>query len=247
MVKKSKDAGASLSTKAENADAKAGDLANLKKKIIVRFAAAPIAMALLLFLPAGTFDYWQAWVFCAVLFIPMTLLIAYFLKTDPELLARRIKMKEKESTQKNLMMLSIPVFLIAIMLPGLDRRFGWSSVPFEIVIAADIVIFLGYLLFFLVLRENHYAARTVEVEKGQKVISTGPYSVVRHPMYVSMFMIWLLTPLALGSYWAVIPFLIILPVIVLRILNEEQVLRRDLPGYNEYCEKTRYRLVPFVW
>ena len=223
------------------------DSAGLRKKILIRFLAAPIVLGLFLFVPAGTFDYWQAWVYCAVLFIPMFFLIAYFLTKDPKVLERRIKMKEKENRQKSLVMLSGIVFFISILLPGLDRRFGWSAVPFEIAIAADVVIFLGYLLFFLVLRENHYASRVIEIQTGQKVISTGPYSIVRHPMYVAVLLIWLFTPVALGSYWALVPFLSLPLVLFFRILNEEDVLKREFPGYAEYCQRTKYRLVPFVW
>ena len=137
--------------------------------------------------------------------------------------------------------------LIGFSLPGLDFRFGWSEVPVTVVLAADGIIFLGYLIFSLTLRENSYASRVVEVEKEQTVISTGPYAIVRHPMYLGILLIYLFTPIALGSYLAVSVFFLFVPLLVYRIRNEEEVLVRELPGYSEYRKKTRYRLIPFVW
>ncbi len=219
----------------------------LKKKAVLLYAAALLVIGLALFLPAGTLDYWQAWVYIAIVFVPVIFVGLYFLKNDSEFLARRFKTREKEAKQKLIQKAGIPIFIIGFLLPGLDRRFGWSNVPFEFIVAADILVFLGYLLIFLVFRENSYAGRTVRVEKGQKVISTGPYSVIRHPMYIGVLFMYLATPIALGSYVAVLPFLLIIPMLVFRILNEEEVLRRELPGYKEYCKKVRYRLIPFIW
>jgi protein-S-isoprenylcysteine O-methyltransferase Ste14 len=220
---------------------------DITKKALLLFLAALAAVSIMFFLPAGTLDYWQAWVYIAIVFIPAAFVIIYFLRSDPEFLERRLRAREKEAKQRLIVKLGGVVFLIGFLIPGLDRRFGWSSVPPGLALAADIVVLLSYFLVFLVFRENSYAGRTVEVEKGQKVISSGLYSVVRHPMYLGTIAMYTATPIALGSYWALPAFLLIVPVLILRILNEEEVLRRELPGYKEYCAKTRYRLVPFVW
>ena len=219
----------------------------LTKKIVLIWAAAIIVVGIVLFVPAGTLDYWQAWAYMAILFVPASFVVMYFLKKDPEFLERRLRTKEKEARQGAIIAMATVVFIIGFLIPGLDYRFGWSEIPLEIVLAADVFVFLGYGLIFLVFKENSYAGRTVQVDKGQKVISTGPYSFVRHPMYVGTLIMYLATPIALGSYIAAPLFLLLIPAIVLRILNEEEVLRRDLPGYKEYCKKTRYRLVPFIW
>jgi len=221
--------------------------APINKKAPLLFAAALVVLSLMFFLPAGTLDYWQAWAYLAIVFIPAFFVVAYFLKNDPEFLERRMKFKEREAKQQTVIKLSGILFLRGFLVPGVDRRFGWSGVPLEFVIAADAVVLLAYLFIFLVFRENSYAGRTIEVISGQKVISSGPYSSIRHPMYLGVFLMYAATPIALGSYWALPPFLLILPILILRILNEEEVLRRDLPGYAEYCDKTPYRLLPFVW
>ncbi len=217
----------------------------------IRFSALFIASALVisafLFLPAGTPDYWQAWAYLAVVLSPAAVVIVYFMGKDPAFLERRLRTREKEAEQALIMKLALPVFVIAFLIPGLDRRFGWSAVPAEISIAADALVFLAYIFIFFVFRENSYAGRTVQVDEGQKVISSGPYSVVRHPMYLGQIAMYVATPLALGSYLALPVFLLMIPVFVFRIINEEKVLRRDLRGYKEYCMKTRYRLIPFVW
>ncbi len=222
-------------------------LHELKMKIILAYLAMLLVFVIFFFLPAGTFDYWQAWAYIAALFFPASIIVLYFLKNDPEFLERRLKMKEKEAKQRFVQKAWVLVFIIGFIIPGLDRRFGWSNMPFEIPLIADALVLIGYFLVFLVFKENSYAGRTIRVEKGQKVISTGPYSVMRHPMYVGMLILLLATPLALGSYWAVLPFLFMPAILIYRILNEEEVLRRELPGYVEYCEKVRWRLVPFVW
>lgn len=211
------------------------------------YLAGPLVLGMMLFGPAGTFDYWQAWAYMAVLFVPMALVVAYFLKTDPQFLERRMRTKEKEARQGLIVKAGAAIFLVGFLVPGLDRRFGWSEASPEIVLAADAIVFIGYALIFIVFRENSYAGRTVQVDKGQKVITTGPYSIIRHPMYFGTLLMYLATPVALGSFIAVPFFLPFIPMIVLRILNEEEVLRRDLPGYAAYCEKTRYRLLPFIW
>jgi len=206
----------------------------------------PLLLAMF-FLPAGTFAYWEAWVYLTVLLIPMFLVLIYLLKNDPELLARRMRMREKETEQKLITKFSYVYFLLAFLLPGFDKRFEWSNVPVAVVIVADILVLLGYGVFFLVLRENRYASRIIEVEQEQKVISSGPYAIVRHPMYLGVSLMYILSPLALGSYWAMIPSLLIIPLLVARIRNEESVLGRELKGYQEYMQKTKYRLIPGIW
>jgi protein-S-isoprenylcysteine O-methyltransferase Ste14 len=223
------------------------DMPELKKLVILRFIMAPIFMGLMLFLPAGSLDYWQAWIYCGVLIIPMSLVVFYFIKKDPELLERRMRLKEKEEQQKTIVKLGIIIFFIGFIIPGLDYRYHWSNVPVYLVIVANTIVLSGYIFVFLVLRENSYASRIIEVEKGQKVITTGPYGIVRHPMYLGILVMYLFTPLALGSYWAVIFFLPLIPLLVSRLLNEEEMLLRELPGYEEYCQKTRFHLIPYIW
>ncbi len=223
------------------------NISTLKKKVILRLAMLPIFLGLLLFLPAGTFRFWEAWIYCIILVILSTFATIYFLKRSPGLVARRMKSKEKEKEQKIIVMFSSAVLLIGFITSGLDHRFHWSEVPVYLVIAANVFVLLGYLIVVLTMRENEYASRIIEVEKGQKVISTGPYAIVRHPMYSGTVPLLLFTPIALGSFWALIPFLFLPILLVFRILNEEKVLLKELPGYKEYYQKTRYRLIPLIW
>ncbi len=206
-----------------------------------------IILAVMFFLPAGSLNFWQAWVVIFILLVPALFVMIYFLKKSPEFLVRRMKYKEKELEQKMIIKIGNIFFAIGFLLPGLDFRYGWSAVPVSLVIISDAMILASYYIIFLAFKENTFAARTVEVFKEQKVIDTGPYSVVRHPMYAGIIPLFLFLPLALSSFWAVIPFLPVILVVILRILNEEKVLARDLPGYMAYCEKVRYRLVPFIW
>jgi protein-S-isoprenylcysteine O-methyltransferase Ste14 len=218
-----------------------------RMKVALIYLAAAATIAIVLFFPAGTPDFWQAWLYLAVVLAPALLVIMYFSIRDPEFLERRFQTKEKEAEQEGIVRFGALVFIIGFIIPGLDRRFGWTFVPAEVTIAADVLVFLSYAFIFLVFRANSYAGRTIRVEKGQKVVSTGPYAIVRHPMYLGSLVMYLATPLALGSYAAVPAFLLCIPMFVLRILNEEKVLRRELPGYSEYCKKTVYRLIPFIW
>ncbi|MGB2909812.1 MAG: isoprenylcysteine carboxylmethyltransferase family protein [Anaerolineales bacterium] len=219
----------------------------LIKMVFVRFLGAILVLSAMFFLPAGTLAYWEAWGYLAILFIPMLFVLFYLLKNDPGLLARRMKTREREAEQKLIIKLSVIPFLLAFLLPGFDKRFGWSNVPVGMVVMADILVLLGYGIVFLVFRENRYASRVVEVEQEQTVISSGPYAMIRHPMYLGSLLLYILSPLALGSYWAMIPAILIIPVIIARIRNEESVLARDLSGYQEYMQKTRYRLIPGMW
>jgi len=219
----------------------------LRNVVIFRFFLLIIIFGLMFFLPAGTIQYWQAWIFCGILFIPMIFVLIYLLKNNPELLERRMKMKEKEKPQKLIIKLSMLVFITAFIIPGLDYRLNWSDAPLTVIIIADVIIFLGYLLFFFVLKENSYASRIIEVENDQIVISTGPYAIIRHPMYLAVLLIYVFSPLALGSYWAMLAIFPLPILIVFRIINEEKVLIKKLPGYKVYTQRVKYRLIPFIW
>ena len=219
----------------------------LRKKIAVLVPAVFLGLGLIFFVPAGTLDYWEAWVYCAVLLVPCVFVLTYLLRKDPELLARRIRLNEKEPAQRRIIRASGLIFFTGFLIPGLDHRFGWSDIPVEAVLAANILVILGYVLVFLVFKENPFASRVVEVEPDQRVISSGPYALVRHPMYLGTSIMWLATPIALGSYWALPVFLILPTVLVYRIMNEEEVLQRELPGYREYTQTVKYRLIPGIW
>ncbi len=219
----------------------------IRAKAFLFFCASLIVLAVVLFIPAGTLGYWQAWMYLVTLFIPVSFVVLYFLKNDPAFLERRMKFREREVQQKLVAKFFSILSLVGFVVPGLDHRFGWSSIPPEASVAADAFVLLGYLLCFLVFRENSFAGRTIEVVKGQKVISTGPYAFVRHPMYSAVILMYAATPLALGSYLALPFFLLLIPVLVMRIRNEEEILSRGLPGYDEYRKKVRFRLVPHLW
>jgi protein-S-isoprenylcysteine O-methyltransferase Ste14 len=223
------------------------DIRELKMMAARRYLAAVIVLGVVFFLPAGTLRYWEAWVYMALLFLPMGLVFRYLIRNDPELLERRIKMKEREEEQKWIQRVGIPLYLVMFLLPGFDHRFGWSAVPLPVVIVSEIVVLAGYLFFFLVLRENSYAARVVEVTEEQQLITTGPYALVRHPMYLGISLMFLFTAPALDSWWALIPTALVILLLVFRIGNEEEVLSRDLAGYREYMQRTRYRLLPGLW
>lgn len=225
---------------------------SLRSKLVVRLSLGLIIGAALLFIPAGSWKFWQGWAFLGVTFIPSVLSFLYFYKHDPQLVERRLQRKEKVSEQKLLMRVSRPVFLAAFLLPGLDYRWGWSrsflgAVPLWLILLSQVLVLGGFLLVFWVMKVNSFASRTIQVEAGQRVISTGPYRVVRHPLYSGSLVMWLASPLALGSYIAWPAFALLIPFYVIRLLNEEKVLRQELPGYSEYCLRTRFRLVPFVW
>lgn len=219
----------------------------LIKKIMLRFTLLPIVFAVLILIPAGTADFWQAYAYFAVLILPMVFILFHFIKNDPVFLERRLRTKEKEKQQRLIQVVFSFFFISGFIVSGLDKRFGWSEVPVYVSLLADVLILSGYIFIFMVFKQNSYASRVVEVEENQKLISTGLYRVVRHPMYVGVLIMYIPTPIALGSYWGVIPMLAIPVSLVLRILNEEKVLLRELTGYADYCRKTKYRLIPFVW
>jgi len=223
------------------------EINKLKKMIFWRLALLPAFLGLIFFLPAGTLRFWEAWVYIAIMVFMVFAVVTYFLKRDPEVMERRLRTKEKETVQKKFVLAAYISFIVGILMVGFDRRWNWSTVSPALVIAADIIVILGYAVFVLVIRENRFLSRVVEVAPDQKVITTGPYAVVRHPMYAGTLVLYLFTPIALGSFWAVIPFALISAAFPIRILNEEKVLLRDLPGYGDYMKKTKYRLIPGIW
>lgn len=214
---------------------------------IVRLVLGILIICLILFWPAGTWNYWQAWVWLAALFVPMMISFVYLVKKDPVLLERRTRTNETRTEQKWIIAISVIYFLIIFILPGFDKRYGWSAIPIWLVIVADLFVIASYTLYILVLKTNSYASRVIEVEQGQQVISSGPYALVRHPMYLAMILMMTATPLALGSYWAFIPSLGLIPLLAARAKNEEELLVTELKGYREYTEKTRYRFFPWIW
>jgi protein-S-isoprenylcysteine O-methyltransferase Ste14 len=222
-------------------------LVKLQWLVAFRVSLAFLVTGCIFFIPAGTIGYWEAWMYMGVIAIPAVSVITYFLRNDPQVIERRMRVKEKETGQKKIMAFASILFVLIYMLPGFDKRYGWSSVPLGITLASDFITLLGYMLFIIVLKTNRYASRIIEVEPGQKVITTGPYSVVRHPMYVGALLIYVFGPLALGSYWAMIASVSLIVVMVIRILNEERVLTKELEGYAEYSRSVRYRLIPGIW
>ena len=214
---------------------------------LLKFVSGLAAVGLLLFLPAGTLRYWNAWLFSALLFLPMLMVgILLFLKA-PELLEKRLNTREQEGMQKAVVALSALTFCLGFVLAGLDFRFGWSHMPVWLVAAAAVLQLLSYGLYAEVMRENAYLSRTVEIQENQKVIDTGLYGVVRHPMYLAVTLLFLTIPLVLGSWPCFVLFLCTPALLVLRIRNEEQVLERGLPGYTEYQQRVCWRLIPFIW
>ena len=214
---------------------------------LLKFVSGFAAVGLLLFLPAGTLRYWNAWLFSALMFLPMLMVgILLFLKA-PELLEKRLNTREQEGTQKAVVALSALMFCLGFVLAGLDFRFGWSHMPTWLVAAAAVLQLVSYGLYAEVMRENAYLSRTVEIQENQKVIDTGLYGVVRHPMYLAVTLLFLTIPLVLGSWPCFVLFLCTPALLVLRIRNEEQVLVRGLPGYTEYQQRVRWRLIPFIW
>lgn len=223
------------------------DLPRLKRTVCIRFALMILFFGALFFLPAGTLRYRQAWIYMLLFFSAAAGVMCWPIKHDPELLARRMRVKEKEPTQRSIIALATIISIGSYLIPGFDRRFGWSSVPVAAELIAYIIIMLGYGLVVRVLLENRYASRIIEVVRGQKVITTGPYAVVRHPMYLMAAVMYFFSPLALGSYWGMIPGTLVLIPLIARILSEENVLLKGLEGYREYTLRTRYRLIPGIW
>ena len=214
---------------------------------LTKFTAGLLLVALLLFLPAGTLAYPGGLLFLCLLFIPMLLLGILMLARDRDLLAKRLDVKEKQGTQKGVVAVMGLIFLSGFILAGLDFRFGWSKVPLPVVIVASVLFLVGYALYAEVMRENAYLSRTIKVEEGQTVISTGLYGVVRHPMYMASVLMFLSLPLVLGSWYALILFAAYPILMVVRIRGEEKLLTAELAGYEAYKKKVKYRMIPHIW
>ena len=216
-------------------------------KAIAKFIFGVLLVGALLFFPAWTLHYPQAWLLLGILFIPMFIAGLVMMKKNPELLKKRLNAKEKEDEQKEVILFSGIMFLLSFVAAGLSFRFGFLMLPFSVSIIGAVLFLLSYALYAEVLKENTYLSRTIEVQKDQKVIDTGLYGIVRHPMYMATVVLFLSMPLVLGSVISFVIMLFYIPIIVKRIRNEEKVLEEGLPGYREYKEKVRYRLIPFVW
>ena len=214
---------------------------------ITKFIVGFIIIALLLFIPAGTLNYWNAWLFICILFVPMFIVGIILMIKSPDLLRKRLNSKEKESEQGILLMVCGVMFICGFVVSGLNYRFEWIILPEMIVFIATSIFLFGYVLYSEVLRENMYLSRIIEIEENQKVIDTGLYSIIRHPMYLSTILLFLSIPLVLGSLFSFLIFLIYPVIIARRIRNEEQVLEEGLKGYSEYKKKVKYRVIPFIW
>jgi protein-S-isoprenylcysteine O-methyltransferase Ste14 len=223
---------------------------SLVGRTILGFTQLIVFLGVALFVPAWTFDFWQAWVYLLIFVGASALITVYLWNHDRKLLESRVKAgprAEKEKSQKLIQLLASLAFVGTLVLPSLDRRFLWSHVPLVFVIVGNAVVALGFLAVFIVYRENTFTSATIEVAPDHRVISTGPYAVVRHPMYAGALVLLLGTPLALGSWWGLVMFIPMTLVIVLRLQDEEIFLQRSLPGYTEYCRKVRFHLVPYIW
>lgn len=219
----------------------------LFSQALTKYIFGLLIISLLLFISAGTLMYFNAWLFIALLFIPMLIAgILMFIKS-PELLKRRLNAKERESEQKIVILISAIMFLLAFMIAGANFRFGWFKLPQTIIVMASIIFLLSYAMYAEVLRENMYLSRTVEVSENQKVVDSGLYGIVRHPMYTSTIFMFLSMPLMLDSIFSFIIMLIYPAIIIFRMKNEEKILENELKGYREYEEKVRYKIIPLIW
>ncbi len=220
---------------------------NLFVESLKKFIGGFVIIGVLLFLPAGTLNYWNAWLFIAVLFLPMLFLGIVMLFRSPELLAKRLDAKEKVNEQKWVVALSGIMFLAAFVVAGLNFRYSWHSMPNYLVWIGTLVFFLSYLMYAEVMRENAFLSRTIEIQENQKVVDSGLYGIVRHPMYSATLLMFLSIPLILGSLISFVIMLSYIPIITIRIRSEEQVLEDGLEGYKEYKQRVRYKVIPFVW
>lgn len=224
------------------------------KKLIFQafttFLIGVVILSVLLFLPAWTFNYWQAWVFIMVFLLAVNAIGIFLSLKDPALLERRRKVgpkAEQSPLQKVIISVAFVSLLGLLVFSALDHRFGWSRMPWFVPILSDVLIVLGLWINYVVFRENTFGASNIKTEAGQKVITTGPYALLRHPMYAGVLVMLIGVPLALGSYWGLLVLAIAIPGLIVRILDEEKLLKKDLPGYSEYLQKVKYRLIPFIW
>ncbi|MBR2937318.1 MAG: isoprenylcysteine carboxylmethyltransferase family protein [Oscillospiraceae bacterium] len=214
---------------------------------LLKFACGLLLVGLLIFLPAGTFGYTYGWYFIVLLFAPMLAVGFLMLFKAPDFLIKRLDAKEKQGAQKGVVAFSGLMFIAGFVVAGLDFRFGWSTMPTWVVITASVLFLVAYALYAEVMRENAYLSRTIKVEEGQTVVDTGMYGVIRHPMYAVTILLFLMIPLVLGSWYALIAFAFYPALIVVRLKDEEALLTRELPGYTAYKQKVKHRIIPFVW
>lgn len=219
----------------------------LLAEALMKFGCGVLLVGLLIFLPAGTLSYANGWLFMAVLFVPMLIAGFVMLFKSPDFLAKRLDAKEKQAAQKGVLAFAGLMFIGGFVVAGLDHRFDWSNMPRGVVIAGVVVFLLSYLLYAEVMRENVYLSRTIQVQEGQKVVSTGLYGIIRHPMYTTTIFLFLAIPVILGSWYALVIFAFYPAIIIARLKDEEELLTRELDGYAEYKQKVKYRLFPFVW
>ncbi len=219
----------------------------LMAALAFRFVLVLVMLGALLFGTAGSMQYWNGWLFIAALFVPMMVVCILLFSRNRPLLEKRMRMREKEREQKAYIRLSLLWFLISFAIPGLDYRFGWSQVPLWLIVVSVVVMLSGYTLFIVAMMQNTYASRIIELQPEQRLVDSGLYSVVRHPMYMAAMILYTACPLVLGSYYALLPALLLPPLLIYRLLNEEKLLRAGLPGYDEYTKRVKFRLIPFVW
>ena len=219
----------------------------LLMEALVKFFCGLLMVALLIFLPAGTLAYGGGWLLVGLLFGPMFIAGLVMLRKSPEFLKKRLDGKEKQATQKGVVALSGLMFIAGFVVAGLDYRFGWSNMPVPVTVVASVLFLAAYVLYAEVMRENAYLSRTIKVEEGQKVVDTGLYGIVRHPMYMATLLLFIMIPIVLGSWYALIPFAFYPAIIIARLKDEEELLAKELPGYAEYKQKVKYRILPFIW
>jgi len=214
---------------------------------IIKFLLGVLIIGLLLFIPAKTLDYWNGWLFMGLLFIPMFIVGIVMMKKKPDLLRKRLNAKEKQNEQKQVLLFSGLMFSIGFIIAGLNYRYKWIVMPNSVVVVSSAIFIIAYILYAEVLRENTYLSRTIEVQENQKVVDTGLYGIVRHPMYTTTILLFLSMPLVLGSFISFLIFLVYPFIISKRIKNEEEVLERELDGYSDYKKKVKYKMIPFIW
>ena len=225
-------------------------MSSVAVKSIRGFLQLVAFLGVVLFAPAWTINYWQAWVYLTVFAGASAFITAYLWKHDPKLLERRVNAgpaAEKEKSQKRIQVLASLAFLGLMILPSIDHRFAWSHVPLMFTIVGDVLVLLGFFVVFLVFKENTFTSATIQVDPGQRVVSTGPYAIIRHPMYTGALIMLFGTPIALGSWWGILMVIPMVFVLVLRILDEEKFLLNGLPGYTDYCQRVKFRLAPLIW
>ena len=219
----------------------------LLAEALIKFTCGLLMVGLLIFLPAGTLQYTYGWLFVGLLFVPMLIAGFVMLAKSPDFLKKRLDAKEKQTTQKGVLAFSGLMFIAGFVVAGLDYRFGWSEMPIWVPVAASVLFLFSYALYAEVMRENAYLSRTIKVEEGQTVVDTGLYGIVRHPMYAVTILLFLMIPLVLGSWYALIAFAFYPAIIIARLKDEETLLTKELPGYEDYKKKVKYRLIPLVW